>query len=68
MHRRLQAPLAPQPTAVHEFKNHLSVILGFCDLVLTEVPEGQLRSDLSEIKKAASAALSLLPDITPPSV
>ena len=63
---RLDDTQADQPTVVHEFKNHLSVIVGFCDLALSEVPEGQLRSDLCEIKKAASAALALLPDIISP--
>jgi len=52
---------------LHEFKNHLSVIVGFCDLLLAELPEGDpKRADLLEMHKAGRAALALLPRLLPP--
>jgi hypothetical protein len=50
---------------VHEFKNHLSVIVGFCDVLLRELPDGDpKRADVVEIQKAGHAALALLPELT----
>lgn len=44
---------------LHKLKNHLSVILGFADLVLESVAtDGAARADVLEIKKAATAALA----------
>lgn len=49
---------------VHEFKNHLSVIVGFCDVLLRDLPEGDLkRADVVEIQRAALAVAALLPQI-----
>lgn len=49
---------------VHEFKNHLSVIVGFCDVLLRDLPEGDLkRADVVAIQRAALAAVALLPRI-----
>jgi hypothetical protein len=55
---------------VHEFKNHLSVIVGFCDVLLRDLPEGDIkRDDVVAIQRAALAAVALLPRIPrrPPS-
>jgi hypothetical protein len=50
---------------VHQFKNHLAVVLGFCDLLLDEMPKADARrSDLAEIRTAAQSALNLLPEVT----
>ena len=50
---------------MHEFKNHLSVIVGFCDLLLRDLPEGdRRRADILEIRKAAQAAIALLPELS----
>jgi hypothetical protein len=47
---------------LHELKNHLSVILGFCELLLRELPEGDpKRPDILEMHKASNAAVALLP-------
>ena len=49
---------------MHEFKNHLSVIVGFCDVLLRDLPEGDLkRADVIAIQRAALAAVALLPEI-----
>lgn len=51
-------------TLVHEFKNHLSVIVGFCDVLLHTLAEDDLkRADVVEIQRAALAAVALLPQI-----
>lgn len=49
---------------LHQFKNHLSVIIGFCDLMLSDLAgDDPKRADLTEIRKAAMAALALLPHL-----
>ena len=50
---------------VHEFTNHLSVIVGFCDLLLRELPDGDpLRTDILQMHKAGHDAIALLPQLT----
>ena len=50
---------------MHEFKNHPSVIIGFCDLLLRDLPEGDpKRADILEMKKAGQAAIALLPKLS----
>ena len=47
--------------ALHAFKNHLAIIIGFSDLLLSELQDGDpKRNDILEIHKAAHAALALL--------
>jgi len=46
---------------LHSIRNQLSIIVGFCDLLLNDVPSSDRRhADLLEIKKAADTAMSLL--------
>jgi hypothetical protein len=46
----------------HEFKNHMAVVVGFCDLLLSELPpDHPLRADLEQIHLASHAAVALLP-------
>jgi hypothetical protein len=50
---------------VHQFKNYLAVVVGFCDLLLGELPGDDPRhKDVAEIRKAAQSALGLVPEIT----
>jgi hypothetical protein len=57
-------PETPRERLVHEFKNHLSVIVGFCDVLLRELPEDdEKRADVTEIQRAALAAVALLPQL-----
>ncbi|MSO31089.1 MAG: hypothetical protein EXQ48_09165 [Acidobacteria bacterium] len=50
---------------VHEFKNHLAVIVGFCDLLLRELPDGDpRREDILQMHKAGHDAIALLPRLT----
>ncbi len=54
-----------EPALLHQFKNHLSIIVGYCDLILGELPEGDPRhADLLEVQKAARAALALIPELS----
>ncbi|HEY5618481.1 MAG TPA: hypothetical protein VIK60_11080 [Vicinamibacterales bacterium] len=49
---------------LHAFQNHLSAIVGFCDLLLRELPEGDSkRADVLEMHKAGHAAIALLPQL-----
>ena len=52
----------PHDQVVHEFKNQLAVIVGFCDLLLAELPEDDARrTDIQQMHEAGHAALALLP-------
>ena len=53
-----------EPNLLHQFKNQLSIIVGFCDLLLADVPEDDSRhADIEEVHKAARAAMALLPEL-----
>ncbi|MBI4886938.1 MAG: hypothetical protein HY824_07590 [Acidobacteria bacterium] len=50
---------------MHEFKNQLSVIVGFCDLLLRDLPEDDpKRADILEMRKAGHTAIALLPKLS----
>lgn len=49
---------------VHRLKNQLAIILGFCELLLEDVADGdQRRADLVQIQTAARSALGELPPL-----
>lgn len=50
-----------EPPNIHALKNHVSVIIVMCELMLEGLPDNQLRADLIEIQKAANAAMELVP-------
>jgi hypothetical protein len=53
----------PGGRRLHNVRNQLSVIVGFCDLLLGEIPEDDRKyGDLLEMRKAAHAAMALLED------
>ncbi len=50
---------------IHQFKNYLSIIIGFSGLLLEGFePSDQHHRDLLEIQKAAYGALALLPELS----
>jgi hypothetical protein len=52
------------PTIAHRLKNKLAIILGFSDLLLSELPENDKhRPDVVQIQEAARAALLELPPL-----
>ena len=54
-----------EPPQLHQLKNHLSIIVGFCDLLLGDLTDDDpKRVDIHEIRKAGQAALDLIPDIS----
>jgi hypothetical protein len=49
---------------MHRLKNHLSVIIGYCDLLVEEsARDDPRRADFLEIQQSARAAMTLLPDV-----
>jgi hypothetical protein len=50
---------------IHRMKNHLAIILGFCELLLEDLPlDDGRRADIMEIQKAADAARSDMPELS----
>lgn len=61
------APHAPLESEVlHALKNHLALIISLSELVMSDLPEGELRSDLASIHRAGHAALELVPLVVRP--
>lgn len=49
---------------LHKLKNHLAVVLGFCELLIAEMDESDpRRPDLVEMQSSVQAASALLPEI-----
>jgi hypothetical protein len=52
------------PVRVHHLKNKLAVILGFCEVLLSEMPaDDPHRADVAQIQEAGKAALLELPPL-----
>jgi hypothetical protein len=57
-------PYGREPAEIHQLKNHLSIIIGFCDLLLGDMAsDDPKRVDIQEMRKAGQAALDMLPDL-----
>ena len=52
-----------EPTVVHELKNHLSVVVSLCELLLIDLPLGPVRDDVLRIHEETNAALALAPQL-----
>ena len=53
-----------EPDLLHQFKNHLGIVVGFCDLLVDELQENDpKRNDIMEIHKAGRAAMALVPEL-----
>ena len=53
-----------EPPEIHQLKNHLSIIIGFCDLLLSDLAsDDPKRVDIQEMRKAGQAALEMLPNL-----
>ena len=51
----------------HDFRNQLTIILGYADLLLGRTPpDDPQRADVEEIRTAAKQALAMLAEIFPP--
>jgi hypothetical protein len=52
------------PERVHRLKNQIAIILGFCELLLTDMAEDDpRRADVSRIQDAGRNALAELPPL-----
>ena len=57
----MSQPPVIDAAALHALSNHLSIILGFVELVIVDTPEvDPHRQDLLEIREAAVRAASLI--------
>ena len=53
-----------EPDLIHRLKNHICIIVGFCELLIAEWPDGDpRRDDVMEIHKAAQAAMAMMPEV-----
>jgi hypothetical protein len=49
---------------IHRLKNHIAIIVGFCELLIAETPASDpRRADLLEVQKAATDAMGILPEV-----
>jgi hypothetical protein len=49
---------------IHRLKNHLCIIVGFCELLLGDAADApQRHADLTEIRKAAQDAIDMMPEV-----
>lgn len=54
----------PESPLIHRMRNHLAVVVSFAELLLLDMPESDpRRADVLEIKKAALAAMDLMPEV-----
>jgi signal transduction histidine kinase len=57
--------VAQESPLVHQLKNHLAIVIGFCDLLLEDMAQDDpKRGDIQEMRKAGQAALELIPDLS----
>jgi hypothetical protein len=55
---------SPRVDIIHRLKNDIAIIVGFCDLMLSEGPKDDpRRADLIEVQKAAHDAMALMPEV-----
>jgi hypothetical protein len=53
--------LTPTEDVIHQLTNHLSVVIGFADVLLHQLPQQDpMRADVVEMHRAAHAAIALL--------
>lgn len=49
---------------IHRLKNHIAIVVGFCDLLLADFPDDDpRRADIVEVHKAGREAMALLPEV-----
>jgi hypothetical protein len=55
---------ATNAQVVHLLKNHLAVIVGYCDLLIADTPDGDPRkADLLDVHTAAREAMAVMPEV-----
>jgi hypothetical protein len=49
---------------IHQLKNHIAIIVSYCDLLLSDVPDDdRRRADIVEVHKAGKEAMALIPEV-----
>jgi hypothetical protein len=49
---------------IHRLKNHIAIIVGFVELLISECPDDDpKRADLVEVHKAAQGAMAMMPEV-----
>jgi hypothetical protein len=49
---------------IHRLKNHLAIVVGYCELLIPEFQESdRRRGDLVEVQKAGQDAMALIPEL-----
>ena len=49
---------------IHRLKNHIAIVVGYCELLIPEFDEGdRRRGDLLEVHKASQEAMALIPEL-----
>jgi hypothetical protein len=58
------AATSQEPDLIHRLKNHMCIIVGFCELLISEWPDQDpRRADMVEIHRAAQAAMAMMPEV-----
>jgi hypothetical protein len=52
-----------EPAIVHRLKNHLSVVVSLCELLLIDLPPGPVRDDVLRVHDETREALALVPQL-----
>ena len=61
----MSSGMPPESPLIHQLKNHLAIVIGFCDLLLSDLPKDDpKRGDIQEMRKAGQAALELIPELS----
>ena len=56
---------ARESEVIHRLKNHLCIVVGFCELVLEDCAlDDPRRRDLLEVHKAAQDAVAMMPEVS----
>lgn len=55
----------PEGELIHRLKNHLCIVVGFCELLVADFPaDDRRRADLMEIHKAAKDAMAMMDELS----
>jgi hypothetical protein len=60
----LEPERVKEPEVIHRLKNHLCIIVGFCELLLVDAGgDERRRGDLQQIRAAAQDAIDMMPEV-----
>ena len=57
--------IADDASVLHQLKNHIAVVIGFCDLLLRDLSEDDPnRADILKMRETGHDAMALLPELS----